>query len=103
MFVNAILAYRDDRCKEKDKNKLNIFSNTKLISNSEGIVKTKINSLRIDNNLAEHFDMAYKINKRPINDMKETYFDEDKIVKQINKSKNNKALGPDGIKNEIYN
>ena len=87
----------------EDKNKLTIHYNTGLkVDKITGIIHTEMKQINVPNELAEHYSAAFRIERKPINTMKEFKFSEDEVNKQIKRLKNNKAPGPDSIKNELY-
>ena len=72
------------------------------VEKETGIMTAKVHTVNIPNHLVEHFDMAYKIPDRPVNPMKEMKIEMEDLKRNLKKIKNNKACGPDGIKNEMY-
>ena len=72
------------------------------IDRNTGIISAKTNTVTIHNNLAEHYSAVFKIDRQPVNCMKSIKFTEKEIYNQVKKTKDNKACGPDGLKNELY-
>ena len=66
-------------------NKVKIFANSNFTTDHNGVIKTVVHGKEVYNDLAEHCDMVFKINRKLINKIKKTK----KIIKQI---KNKRSL-----------
>ena len=82
---------------QKHENKINDSWNQNDINKLNTIIQEQIYSKET----REHFDMVMKT-ENEIKEMEECIFEEEEVKEVLNRIKNKKAPGPDGLKGELY-